>query len=541
MEFNPPWLSATIGDFDESYTPLTMWNRDNLDLRYMPEMIGREDDFQKYESFLNNEPNWPFRGLKIGTEILWPDSQFIDRFSIGGMANMIRSGFNDNASGGSYFGPGIFTGWIFAAKTDIKLKRWYLGGASLQLGLDAYGVMLDEPLYSETPYSPYSPFNPNTWAHEYTISSIKPSFDVGLEGDAGFGGTWEGAFSTYEDDKEDPSTYVSDYAILAGPYFRFGHSKITFNYLNVGPNFFSPLAQTRQDDLQPGSPLSNIAVNGLATPDLLSAPLRSQFFLTDVPRASGIFSFYDRTQDNTFPYGLATPNREGIGFDFDVKATDKDALKIPGSIYFVQEISDNLVVDQAGTGYVSVDAVPGVANPIRSFKYVNIGPSFNLAPSTGLPGDLEIGFNVRYEQTSSAIGTLTSDWILGGIKAEIFSWWETAASFGVQEINGTEAGYGGSTLARYSYQFDNTDLLAGGYSIFNINGSRQSWKLSEDFKMDRNSTLYFDYGLTWGNAVPYVGQAVARNFIQSIHGGDLCYSVLTQRQKAGPPSWPALQ
>ena len=505
MEFNPPWFSATIGDFDESYTPLTMWNRDNLDLRYKPEMIARADDFQKYESFLNNEPNWPFRGIKIGTDILWPDSQFIDRIAIGGMANMIRSGFNDNSSGGSYFGPGDFTDWIFGAKAEIKLKRWYLGGASLQLGLDAYGVMLDEPLYSEQSYSPYSPFNPATWAHQYTISSIKPSFDVGLGGETGFGGTWEGAFSKYEDDKLDPATYVSDYAILAGPYFRFGHSKITFNYLNVGPNYFSPLAQTRQDNIQPGSSLSNIAINGLATPDLLSAPLRNQFFLSSVPRAGGIFSFYDRTQDNTFPYGLATPNREGIGFDFDIKASDKDALKIPGSVYFVQEINDNLVVDQGAFGYLSVDAVAGVPNPMRTFKYVNIGPSFNLAPSTGLPGDLEIGVNVRYEQTNSAIGTLTSDWILGGIRAEIFSWWETAASFGVQEINGTEAGYGGTTLARYAYQYDNTDL--GAYSAFSINGNRQSWKLSEDFKMDRNSTLYFDYGLTWGNAVPYVGQA----------------------------------
>ncbi len=508
MEFNPPWFSATIGDFNESYTPLTMWNRDNLDLRYKPEMIAREDDFQKYESFLNDEPNWPFRGVRVGTDILWPDSSFIDRFKIGGMANMIRSGFNDNASGGSYFGPGDFTDWIFAAQSEIKLKRWYVGGFSLQLALDAYGVMLDEPLYSEQPGSPYSPANPNTWAHQYTISSLKPSFDVGLQGDAGFGGTWEGAFSTYEDDKMDPGKNVSDYAILAGPYFRLGHSKITFNYLNVGPNYFSPLAQTRQDDLLPSSPYSNVAVGGLASPDLLSAPQRSQFFLSNVPRAGGIFSFYDRTQDNTFPYGLATPNREGFGFDFDVKASDKDALKIPGSIYFVQEISDNLVVNQGATGYVSVDAVAGVPNPIRTFKYVNIGPSFNFAPLTGLPGDLEIGANVRYEQTNSAIGTLTSDWILGGLRAEIFSWWEAAASFGVQNISGSEAGWGGTTLARYAYEFDNTDLTPG-YSAFSINGSRQSWKFSSDFRTDRNSTLYFDYSVTWDNAIPYVGQALS--------------------------------
>jgi hypothetical protein len=60
-------------------------------------------------------------------------------------------------------------------------------------------------------------------------------------------------------------------------------------------------------------------------------------------------------------------------------------------------------------------------------------------------------------------------------------------------------------MARSVYQFDNTDLVLGGYSPFNINGSRQSWRVSSTFKIDRNSSLYADYDFTWGNAVPYVG------------------------------------
>src|SRR5581483_4828827 len=63
MDFNPPWFSAKVGDFDEAYTPLMMWNRDTLDLAYKPEMWARFDDYDKYESFLNNEPYWPLRGL----------------------------------------------------------------------------------------------------------------------------------------------------------------------------------------------------------------------------------------------------------------------------------------------------------------------------------------------------------------------------------------------------------------------------------------------------------------------------------------------
>jgi hypothetical protein len=240
-------------------------------------------------------------------------------------------------------------------------------------------------------------------------------------------------------------------------------------------------------------------------PDLMTAPLRTQYFLSNVPRAGGIFSFYDRTQDNTFPYGLATPNRQGFGMDLDVKTLEKNALKIPASAYFVQEIGDNIVVNAIGTGFMPVDGTTSVAAPLRNFTYVNVGPSFNFGPFINT-GDLEIGVNVRYENTSSAIGTLTSTWILGGVRAELFPWWEAAASFGSQSMTGSEAGFGGSTMARYSYIFDNSDL--GQYQVFKISGTNQSYRFSTSFKVNRNSSIYGDYDLTWGNAIPYIGTPV---------------------------------
>src|SRR5208283_830656 len=121
-------------------------------------------------------------------------------------------------------------------------------------------------------------------------------------------------------------------------------------------------------------------------------------------------------QDNTFPYGLATPNREGFGGELDVKALEKDALKIKGSVYFVQEISGNLVVNNSVTGFIPVDSpANSLLVPIRNFTYVNIGPSFNLGPYIGFDRDLEIGTNIRYEQTSSDLGILTSTWVIGAI------------------------------------------------------------------------------------------------------------------------------
>ncbi|HVM33077.1 MAG TPA: hypothetical protein VMU88_08085, partial [bacterium] len=153
MDYNAPWLSANLGDFDEAYTPFTLWNRDNLDLKYMPEMIARQDDLQKYESFLNDEPNWPLRGARVSTALLWPDSQILDRFSVSGFASLIRNGFNDTTGQAFYFGPSDFSDFIFGAKSDLKSRRWYLGGASIQLALDTYAVVLAQPLGTNTPGS----------------------------------------------------------------------------------------------------------------------------------------------------------------------------------------------------------------------------------------------------------------------------------------------------------------------------------------------------------------------------------------------------
>ncbi len=413
MELKTPWFSATLGDFDESYTPLTLWNRDNLDLRWVPEMMAREDDTLKYESFLNNEPNWPFRGLRLGTEIAWPDSTWMDHFGLSLMGDMIRNGFNDLASGGTYFGPGFFTDWLFAGKGQLATKHLFLGnGTNIKFTFDGYGLLMWEPLNTELPGSPYSIFNAATWAHQYEILSLKPSVDVALGDGLILGASWETASSLYEDDTRNSARNVTDWAVIMGPYLKFQHSQITFNYINIGPNFFSPMAQTRQD-LVTNSTSFN-PTGELPTQELFSAPLRSQFFLAGVPRAGGIYSFYDRTEDNTFPYGLATPNREGAGLDFDIKTLDRDSLKIKGSIYFVQEINANLVLINQGPGLTAVDNPTTATPPTRNFTYVNLGPSINLAPYIDDPEDFVIGTNVRYEQTSSSIGNLTSAWVLGG-------------------------------------------------------------------------------------------------------------------------------
>ena len=497
MELNPEWFHATLGDFSESYTPLTLWNRNNLDLMYMPEMIERKDRELKYESFFDKTPDWPFRGLRIGTDLMWPDSPLVEKWNVSIFANMIANGFNADSKNASFFGPTTFTDWIFAGKTRLESKKWYVSNISVQINLDAQGVILDEPLYTNAPGALYDKFDPVTWAHQYLVGSWTPEFRLGFGGDFYFGTKMDLAFASYQDDKKDDQKTISDYAMFGGPYFQMGESTLRFNFLNVGPNYFSPLAQVRQDKI---NGLADMQTYNPDSPDLWQAPLHSQYFLSNIPRPSGLFSFYDRSQDNTFPYGMATPNRQGFGIDLDVKALVKKALKIKGSAYFVQEISGNFVADVSQTAMTVLDATPLVAQPMRTFTYVNIGPSLNLGPLLNWDRDIEIGANIRFEQTDSAVGDLTSTNLLGGIKVGVLPSWDLAVAYGMRNVSGTEVGYLGTLYARYTYLYDNTDL--GTYGQVNVQGTVQSLRFSSVFKVNKNSNFYVDYDLTQGNFRP---------------------------------------
>jgi hypothetical protein len=522
VDFSPDFMTMNIGDFMEAYTPFTLWNRDNLDLYYKPEPLDRWDDEAKYESFFNQEPDWPFRGIRMGTALGWPDSDLVDQFKVSVFGDMIRNGIQDswwlfpsNASTFSNDYPDL----ILGGTSELKSKKWYTDDVSWQFTMDIYGVSLIELAYpyqdgginnsagtappaSYPSYAVYGFYIPSSWSHDYYIGSIRPELKAGLGEDIYTGIDYEGAFAEYQDDKFDAARKISDYAISLKPFFQFGDSKVSFNYMNVGPYFYSPLAQTRQDDLAPGdmsSPMT--ALSGMG---LFAAPLRSQFFLVDVPRPGEIYGFYDRTQDNVFPYGMGTPNREGVGLDFDIKALPKDSLKIAGAAYLVQEITGNIVVNAAGTTYVGLDPSPATGQvPVRKFTYLNVGPSFDLGPSIGLKTPLEIGANIRYENTNSIIGTLTDTWLLGGVKVGLFSWWEVAAAYGYQTMKGTDMGYDGTSYARYAYLFDNTDL--GSYTPFTVNGNIRDLLLSTSFNIDRHSKLHFDYSLAQGTGLVDVG------------------------------------
>jgi hypothetical protein len=463
IKLNPSFMSVTFGDFDLSWTPFTVWSRDcDNDFMYTPGYFERQDQYVRYPNYINNPPDMPFRGVKVGTSVMWPDSDILDSFKVGAFAHMLRSGY---ASG---YAPFRYSGWILGAMSEIKTKKYFT--------LGAYGLLFDEPLDTDDPSAVYLSSNASTWARQYRVGSLTPKLEFEANNDYSVGAEGEGALSNYWDDKYDTGRKVEDWSIWGGPFVKYKQSSLSIKYLNVGYGFYSPLAQDRQrDDLSDTLMTEPIVLSNNIGTDALGRP-------------SALFKFYNRTTDNVFPYGLATPNRKGFGGNLDWKALDKDALTLKAMIYAVQELSDNFVVNKAGTSFQTVDSYNGLI-PERKFLYINFGPHLDLSSLLSIKRRLDLGLNVRSESTKSDIGTLNSTMFQLGFGVGITGWMDAELAVRTGSFKGREMTYEG-LYARTCYPYDNSDL--GLYSPTDLNGTDKTGVLSLIFKIDRHSKLVLD-------------------------------------------------
>jgi hypothetical protein len=492
VSFRPGSLAVTMGDFEESYTPLVMWNRDALDMAFAPEFWSRRGDRLKYESFLNHEPAWPLRGLKAEWGTRLPGVPGTETFKVSALAHMIRNGLDDTTSGGWYFGPEVTTDWLFGGTALLKLGEIHLGGKTIRPDIASYGLMLDQPLNGMEPGSPYDPLVPSTWVHRYLVGSVKPSLKTAWGGGREAGGALEYAYARYQDDLRNAERVVGDFAVLGEVYARIGRSKVSFQYLSVGPQYYSPMAQTRQDAVTQTSVVYDVL------PDAVMGQLRGSFFMPSSPRAGGLFTFFDRTRDAVFPYGLATPNRQGAGLTADLRGFRSGSLRLLGSFYQLKEIDGNLVLNATQTGFVAVEEPAGaLPAPVRAFTYVNAGPSLDLGPFVGFPRAFTIGANLRLERTSGRLGRLTGFSKVGFLHVEALKELEFSTAYSVQTAVGDEAGYGGTLWARAPYLFDNTDL--GAYGAFHVDGQVDGATFSGVVKPDDHSRITLDAGFFRGD------------------------------------------
>jgi hypothetical protein len=78
----------------------------------------------------------------------------------------------------------------------------------------------------------------------------------------------------------------------------------------------------------------------------------------------------------------------------------------------------------------------------------------------------------------------------------LFNWWEVTGAVSFKSAQGSDMGIDGTTLARYSYIYNNEDL--GTYSVFTVNDTVQDLLFSSTFILDDHSKLHFDYSFETG-------------------------------------------
>ncbi len=462
-EYSPSFLTIRVGDFDEAYTPLTLWNRSELDMKYRPDWWDRAVRLALYENHLDREPLVPLRGVRLGVEFDRPGSKILDRIEMSSFVHMVKSGFGNGA-----YGAG-FTDWSVGGKSALRSK--------LGLSLEAYGLLYDQQLDSDSVTVVYDPNHSATWASQYQVGSLRPKLEREVWNGLVLGVQMETAFARYRADKYDSTRVLEDYAYLGGPFLQKGKTSLKFQYVEAGPSYYSPYAQQRQsDDLR----------------DLSLFP-----YVQTLGQPGALYKFYDRVYDNVFPYGLATPNRRGWGLDLEARAWKGGAFKLSASAYRAKEIQRNLVVN--GPLFTQLVPVEDSSNPelfLREFKYVNIGPRVEIGKLLGWEKPFEFGVNLRQEFTRNALGSLKTQGICPGVRLGLRSDWEFQAEGFFIRTRGREYGYIAdfgtaservTTVARYNYWYDPTDL--GLYTPIDLNRRSKVVRVSSVIRLGKNSRL----------------------------------------------------
>jgi len=261
-----------IGDIDVEYTPFTIFN-DDFTVGIEPEIFSIRRDFKNYENF-NIKNNWRLQGLR-GTINLNLDTYFnTGKFtSFVAQLNNKSNGKNIRLIKGSQIN--LYSG-----------KKIDLGGQVVQL-TDIKETMISDDFVSNYVFS----YDVN-WNDNILSNPINIAIESGLS-------------RFFLNNVLQKSDWFVDLEFNVAIFEKFNY---LFGYLNVGPNFISPSAQSRRLDYN-GENLDFPIISSPNSPNILNK-------LTNTLFSNQLISFnhleYDIRTENIAPHGKATSNRIGI-------------------------------------------------------------------------------------------------------------------------------------------------------------------------------------------------------------------------------------
>jgi hypothetical protein len=460
----------TAGDFYDRYSPLTLWNPE-VPVYTLLEPTSYERRRKEAEEilFLDHGNDWRLRGFRAAAS--WPgeDPKSFTRLEGQVMTGSLKS--PTDLRFGDYFAG----------------TRWSLGLFEDRLALAGNGLLIwNDPDSASVPYLPN--FS-STYPRLYTIASGEGRFELPLATDVSLALEGEYAGSRYQDDLNQPGRTFEDWALRAEASLAVEKVRASVSFLNVGPYYYSPGAQTNRFSAFPKNGYLSTNAN---KDDMLNGYL-NKFSLQSMDRPS--FAFYDRLSENILPYGDATPNRLVwsilVGGEFGEEGWIRPALSfIPAA----REVQGNYVLNNSGNGAVAVENGTAAPNAVpRAFGGYEGAITLDL--SKVLQGAKTLRVGVDYKHQTSDVGSgdpLRVDTFLGAVDftvpvkgvLETLTW--SAAYMrtlaGGQEYVVTTSG-APPTAAAYPFYMETAAL--GTYSLQDFDVDRTTYSIGVQYPLSK--------------------------------------------------------
>ena len=470
----------TAGDFWKNYSPLVLWNPENpVGTLTEPTPYYRSRKNLEEFLFLDHGPDWRLRGLEAGADPEWSDGGILKTLHVQAMTGLLKSA-NLTGYAEGYFGS--------QAGADLFDRKFQLKANGL--------VLQDDPGSTALPYLPTFI---STHAKRQTVGSLEGTVRLPLPDDLEAASTWEWAHSRYEEVTPNPEIRIDDWAILGNGSVKKGDLELTVKYLNNGPQFYSPGAQTNRTTPASGTP--GYLTSNLNLDDGLNGYL-DHFVFQGVGRPA--FAPYDRLTENVLPYGDATPNREALFLGFSGKVGKEGWIQPQALVSLkAKEFQPNYVLTGIGGTVLPVDSQPNTA-VARKFQTAEAAVSLDLAKVIdSLPKTCSLSVDFKHQSSDPSMGgnpwtvhtlLLGSDFgpfrkvpFLGGmVLSAAYRWVQSRGD----EYNLTGVGTL-PTLAGYASILDTAQLGAYSYGPLNLNAT----SLAFGFKYELSSkfTIHGEY------------------------------------------------
>ncbi len=496
-EFSLRWLSLTntneicnltAGDIYRHYTPLTLWNNEfPVYTLTEPTSYYRVRKDIEENVYMDHGPDWHLQGFEAASDQELGNSPILSSFHLQAMGGVMDSA----------------TPYAFA--NDYAGSEGALDFFNDNLELKATGLMLwDDTGSADVPYIPNLV---STFAKTYQIGSLSSTGTLPFQKNIDAKEFVEWAGSSYQDNSMDAQSVVQDWALLAKASLDLDTVHLNAKYLNIGPYFYSPGAQT--NGFTPALGTNDYLTNSLIDEGLNGALDNTVFQGVGRPA----FAPYDRMAENMLPYGDATPDREALILGFSAEIGKNGWLK-PQATYtaFAQELQPDYVLTSAGNSVLPVDSGEPVTN-IRTFGGYEGALTLDLAKALdGTLSTWDISGDYKNQTTNLGLGapSFTVNTLIVSADAgpfpgvPLFEGLVLSGAYEQAQASGSEYTLNGvgepPTLASYSSYFDTGSL--GNYVYQALDITRTSWAFGIKCPVSKTFDIHGDVFInkyTWSD------------------------------------------